>query len=616
MIRSSGLLVLTLLCGCATVPPPVADVAPPLVAPIVVAVPSQAEEDVRFNSFIDGAFDQRIALNPLFLTAIGSKERYDELGDYTPAFDARYTALVAKQLADMRRTFDPSKLGPAAAISFRMAEYNDEQTLAQAKWRDHGFIFTALGSPAGQLPTTLINNHRVDTVADAEAYVARLTAIDRAGAEIAADFEARAAKGLVPPSFIFGPAIADANNVIGGAPFGAGADSALWTDFQAKVAKLDTDAATRTRLLDAGRAALVGPFRNGIRRLVTSLETVRPRATSTDGVWRLPDGDAFYADRVKVMTTTDLTPDRVHDIGLAEVARIRREMEPIQQQIGYKGSLQSFINHVRTSPKYAYPNSEAGKQQYLTDARKFVAQAMGAAPRFFHTLPKAPLEVRAVEKWREATAGVAFYARGTPDGSRPGIFYANLSNPSQMSLPQVEGTAYHEGAPGHHFQSSFAQEQEGLPKFRRFGGYGAYGEGWGLYSERLGKEMGFYQDPILDFGRLSMELWRAARLVVDTGVHHKRWSRAKAASYLRDNSLLSERDVNKEIDRYITNPGQATSYKIGELKISELRRKAERDLGPRFDVRDYHAVVLDNGSMPLAILEQQVEAYIAAKRGS
>jgi len=237
---------------------------------------------------------------------------------------------------------------------------------------------------------------------------------------------------------------------------------------------------------------------------------------------------------------------------------------------------------------------------------------MAAAPKLFHRLPKAALEVRAVEPWRESTAPVAFYNIPAPDGSRPGIYYVNLSDMRQVLKAQVEGISYHEGAPGHHFQIAFAQELEGLPKFRRFGGYTAYVEGWGLYAEQLGKELGFYQDPYSDFGRLSTELWRAVRLVVDTGLHAKRWTREQAIEYFRQNSMLSERDIVKEVERYIVWPGQATSYKIGQLEISRLRAEAEAALGDAFDVRDFHEVVLGNGALPLDVLREQVEAYIAS----
>nr|MBA3526632.1 DUF885 domain-containing protein [Sphingomonas sp.] len=244
------------------------------------------------------------------------------------------------------------------------------------------------------------------------------------------------------------------------------------------------------------------------------------------------------------------------------------------------------------------------------------AQVMDAAPKWFRRLPKAPLEVRAVEKWRQETAAVAFYNSPSEDGSRPGIYYVNLADMRQVLKPQIEAISYHEGAPGHHFQIALAQELPNVPKFRRFGGYGAYAEGWGLYSEGLGKEMGFYDDPYSEFGMYSTQLWRAVRLVVDTGIHSKRWSREQAIDYFRQNALLSERDAVKEVERYFNNPGQATSYMIGQLKILELRDRARQTLGPRFDIRDFHAVVLENGSVPLDVLEELVAAYIAERRGS
>ena len=308
-----------------------------------------------------------------------------------------------------------------------------------------------------------------------------------------------------------------------------------------------------------------------------------------------------------------MTADQIHRTGLQQVARIHREMERIKAQDGFQGTLTGFFAHVNQGQEFKYPNTAEGRERYLADARAFIDQVMALAPKWFRRLPKAPLEVRAVEAWRQETASVAFYNRPSPDGSRPGIYYVNLADMTQVLKPQIEAISYHEGAPGHHFQIALAQELPGIPKFRRFGGYGAYTEGWGLYSEKLGKEFGFYQDPYSDFGRLSLELWRAVRLVTDTGLHHKRWSREDAIRYFQENSLLSERDIVKEVERYINNPGQATSYKIGQLKILELRAKAETALGDRFDVRDFHAAVLENGSLPLDVLEAQVDAYIASK---
>ncbi|MGZ8308058.1 MAG: DUF885 domain-containing protein, partial [Allosphingosinicella sp.] len=386
-------------------------------------------------------------------------------------------------------------------------------------------------------------------------------------------------------------------------------------DFRKKANALDAPAGVKARLIADASAALSGPFRRAVGEMLAALDAIEPKATGNSGAWSLPEGADYYASRLRAQTTTDLSADRIHQIGLDEVARIHREMEAIKARVGFKGTLQQFFAHIKTGRQYKYPNTDEGRRTYLADANAFIAQVMAVAPKWFSRLPKAPLEVRAVEAWRQETAAVAFYNRPSPDGSRPGIFYVNLADMNQVLKPQIEGIAYHEGAPGHHFQIALQQELDGVPKFRRFGGYGAYSEGWGLYAERLGREMGFYEDPYSLFGHLSLELWRAVRLVTDTGLHSKRWTREQAIGYFQDNSLLSERDIVKEVERYINNPGQATSYKIGQLKIVELRERAKRELGTRFDIRDFHAAVLENGPLPLDILEQQVEAYIAAKKG-
>ncbi len=426
----------------------------------------------------------------------------------------------------------------------------------------------------------------------------------------------RTAKGIVSPQFVFQPSFDNTRAVISGVPFEDSGSNPIWADFQKKVKGLDADPAVKDRLLASAREALTGPYKRGYETVLAALAEAQAKADSNAGVWRLPDGEAYYNARLTLSTTTDLSADQIHDIGLAEVARIQAEMEKIKEQVGFTGSLQDFFAHLKTDPRFQYPNTPEGKEQYLTDARAFIAQVMAVAPQWFSTLPKAALEVRAVEPFREATASIAFYNRPAPDGSRPGIYYVNLSDMTQVLKPQIEGISYHEGAPGHHFQIAYAQELEGVPSFRRFGGYGVYSEGWGLYAEQLGKEMGFYQDPYSDFGRLSTELWRAVRLVLDTGLHAKQWSREQAMDYFRQNSLLSERDIQKETERYITNPGQATSYKIGELKIFELRRKAQEALGDRFDIRDFHTVVLGSGAVPLDILEEQVDAWIARGGGA
>lgn len=596
---------------CATAPAVMAQTTAP------AAASSQAQsEDARLNAFFDQAFQERIALSPQSMTSLGLKTDYDKLDDVSDAASARALALQESQLARMKAQFDPTKLNAQSKMSWRLFEYGVQQARLSNQWRDWGFQFAANGNPTTSLPVFLINNHRISSVADAEAYVSRITEAERYMGQVATTLKARAAEGVVSPRFVFAPSIENTRNVITGAPFDNGADNPVWADFQKKVGALDADQATKDRLLASARAALTGPYKRGFDTVLTALAEVQPMADSDAGVWRLPNGEAYYNARLQLSTTTDLTADQIHQIGLDEVARIQAEMEVIKAKVGFSGSLQDFFVFLKTDPRFQYPNTPEGKEQYLTDARAFIAQVMAVAPQWFSNLPKAALEVRAVEPFREATASIAFYNAPAPDGSRPGIYYVNLSDMTQVLKPQIEGISYHEGAPGHHFQIAYAQEIEGLPRFRRFGGYGAYAEGWGLYAEQLGKEMGFYQDPYSDFGRLSTELWRAVRLVTDTGLHAKRWSREQAMDYFRQNSLLSERDIQKEVERYITNPGQATSYKIGELKIEELRAKAEATLGDRFDIKDFHAVVLGSGSVPLDVLADQVDAWIAAGGGA
>ena len=586
------------------------------------AAPAAAtqSEDARLAAFFEQAFQERIALSPQQMTSLGLKTDYDKLDDNTDAAAARSLALAERQLLQLNDQFNPQTLGEDSRLSWRLFEYGVEQARLSNRWRDRGYQFAANGNPTTGLPVFMINNHRITSVSDAEAYVARLIEAERVMGEISATLRARAAAGVISPVFVFAPTIANTGAIIAGAPFDDGADNPVWADFQRKVGALEADAATKERLLAEGRAALTGPWRRGYEGVLTALTEVGAQAEAmpdnAGGVWRLPEGEAFYNARLQLSTTTDLTADQIHEIGLAEVARLQGEMQTIMTRVGFTGSLQEMFAWLKADPRFQYPNTPEGKEQYLTDARAFVAQVMAAAPQWFSDLPESALEVRAVEPWREATASIAFYNSPAPDGSRPGIYYVNLSDMTQVLKPQIEGISYHEGAPGHHFQIAYAQEMEGLPRFRRFGGYGAYAEGWGLYAERLGKEMGFYEDPYSDFGRLSTELWRAVRLVTDTGLHAKRWSREQAIDYFRRNSLLSERDIVKEVERYLTNPGQATSYKIGELKIMELRARAQTALGDRFDIRDFHAVVLGSGSVPLDVLEDQVDAWIEGGGGA
>ncbi|WP_380779859.1 DUF885 domain-containing protein [Sphingomonas sp. R86520] len=583
-------------------------------APVPAVSLQHGAQDAALLQFLDHAFEEQVKLSPETQTQLGFKTDEDRLDDYTDAGAQRQRALAERQLTDMRARFRHETLGEGAWVSYRLFEHDVVRGREAFRFRDLRLPVSTNGSPAGDIPVLLINNHRIDTVADAEAYVARLRDADRVMREVAATMRAQAAKGIVPNTVNFAPARADARKVITGAPFDNGPDSTLMADFRKKVSALGVPVATKAKLIGEAQAALKGPFRHGYGVLLAALDEIEPKATGNFGAWHLPNGDAYYADQLKASTTTDLTAEQIHALGLKQVASIRQEMEGIKREVGFKGTLEQFFDNVRMNPQFKYPNTEAGREQYLSDARAVIATVMVAAPRFFRVLPKAPLEVRAVEKWREATAPTAFYNAPSADGSRPGIYYVNLVDMKQTQKVQVAGIAAHEAAPGHHFQIARQQELPDMPKFRKFGGYGAYTEGWGLYSERLANEMGVYKDPYARFGMLSLQVWRAIRLGLDTGIHSKRWTREQAIAYFHANSSVSDTDIAREVDRYFNWPGQATSYMVGQLKIAELRARAERELGPRFDIRDFHEAVLSQGALPLDVLDEQVTLYIAARR--
>ena len=351
--------------------------------------------------------------------------------------------------------------------------------------------------------------------------------------------------------------------------------------------------------------------------MLARIESLRSKSPGPHGVWKLPDGDDFYKIQIDFWTSEPkLSANEIHDIGLAEVARIRGEMETIMHEVGFKGELPAFFEHLRKDPANFYPNTDEGRQAYLDQAKAYIDAVYADVGKYFNILPKAPLEVRRVETWREETAPIAFYNQPTPDGSRPGIYYVNLRDMTTRQKHEMETVAYHEGAPGHHFQIAIQQELTGVPTFQKFAFFGAYIEGWGLYAERLAKEQGRFTDPMQDFGRLQNEMLRAARLVVDTGAHAKHWSRERMIDYMLANNPMTTEDATKEVERYIDNPGQALSYKIGMLKILELRERARAELGDRFDIRDFHDVVLKNGAVPLPILEELVSDYIAKKKAA
>jgi uncharacterized protein (DUF885 family) len=581
---------------------------------LVPALAWAATEDERLGAFFEEVFQRNLKDSPLLQSQLGMKgPDYGKWDDFSDAEAIRRSQLVADDLRRLRAEFDVAKLSEQSRVSYRIFEYLQERSLRNFPWRFHNYRFTTMQNPVTQIATFLQNVHRVDEVADAEAYVSRLTGIEKVSAQFIEGVDLAAARGIVPTSFAFDPVLDDARSVLTGAPFDdSSKDSAILADFRAKVGKLEVADTEKQRLLDAGTAALAGPFRRGIVASIARIESLRSKSPGPHGVWKLPDGEAFYRNQIDFWTSdATLTADQIHDIGLAEVARIRGEMEAIMGKVGFKGDLPAFFTHLRQDPANFFPNTDAGRQAYLDESKAYIDAVYSDVGKYFNVLPKAPLEVRRVEAWREESAPIAFYNQPAPDGSRPGIYYVNLKDMSTRQKHGIETVAYHEGAPGHHFQVAIQYELQGVPAFQKFAFFGAYVEGWGLYAERLAKEQGRFKDPLHDFGRLQDEMLRAARLVVDTGAHAKRWTREQMIDYMLANNPMTPEDAAKETERYIDTPGQALSYKIGMIKILELREKARAALGERFDIRDFHDVVLKNGAVALPILEELVDAYIA-----
>ena len=582
------------------------------------AAAKPATEDERLAAFFEEVFQRSLKDSPLFQAYLGMKgPDYGKWNDFSDEEAQRQDKLNKQDLERLHSEFKVDKLSDQMKVSYRIFELQTQASIDTFPWRFHGYAFQTQSNPVSQAATFMQNVHSVDTVEDAEAYVSRLNGVQKALEQGIVGMNEAARRGIVPTSFSFDPVVGDSRNIITGAPFDdSGKDSAILEDFRGKVDKLKTDDATKKRLIDEGTAALKGPFQAGVKETIAAIEALRPKSQGPNGVWKLPDGDAYYKAQIKFWTTTDMTADQIHQVGLDEVARIKGEMDGIMKKVGFKGDLPTFFKHLRTDPSNFFPNTPEGKQAYLDQSKAYIDAVYSDVKTYFNLLPKAPLEVRAVEEWREATAPIAFYNQPTPDGSRPGIYYVNLHDMTTRQKHEMETVAYHEGAPGHHFQIAIQQELEGVPTFQKFAFFGAYVEGWGLYAERLEKEQGRFTDPMQDFGRLQNEMLRACRLVVDTGTHAKHWTRQQMIDYMMANNPMTVEDATKETERYIDNPGQALSYKIGMLKILELREKAKTELGAKFDIRDFHDVVLKNGAVPLPVLESLVNDYIAAKKAA
>jgi uncharacterized protein (DUF885 family) len=573
---------------------------------------SQAEiqaESEKANKLFEDIFMENVMRSPMYQSYLGIKQDQDKWDDISEQRAEEDLALQKEQLARVME-IDQAKLNDQTKVSWLLMKQNLEQEIADFKWRHYNYPVNQMFGMHSSVASLLINQHRISEVADAEAYVARLNGLPELFAQLSENLKIRAEKGIIAPKFVYPYVISDSQNIISGAPFEDGEPSVFLDDFTKKVDNLDIDENQYNALMSAAEQALVESVKPAYENLISTVEDIAAQADTKDGAWKFPDGEAFYNNALQRTTTTDLTAEEIHEIGLSEVARIHDEMRVIMEKVGFEGTLQEFFVHMRNNQDFIYPDTAEGRQRYLDEATALIDTMRERLDELFITKPKADMIVKAVEPFREKSAGKAFYQQPSMDGTRPGVYYANLYDMASMPTYQMEALAYHEGIPGHHMQIAIQQELEGIPSFRKFGRFTAYSEGWGLYTEFLPKEIGFYEDPYSDFGRLAMELWRAVRLVVDTGIHAKKWTREEGIDFYVTNTPNAEADAKKMVERHIVMPSQATAYKIGMLKILELREKAKTQLGDAFDIREFHDAVLKNGPVPLNILEQFIDEYI------
>ena len=601
----SGALLIPLL-----IPGVAARAAEPLAAAAVAA------ESAKANAFFDQVFDEAVARSPMTMGALGIKKDMDQWDDISEARALEDFALTVQHFAELKQQINFALLDDQAKVSYRLFVKDAERSIEGWKWRHYNYPLNQMSGLHSEAAAFLINYHPITTVAEARAYIARLRGLARLFDQLIVGVELRAAKNIIPPRFVFPLVIESIKEVISGQPFvPTEKSSALWEDFSTKVGALSSiDAATRASLLAEARAALVEVVGPAYEKLIKVLVAQQQIATDDDGVWKFADGLDYYAFALRGSTTTQLTAAEIHQLGLSEVARIHQDMAAIMQQVGFKGDRQAFFKFIKEDPQFYYPTTPAGKAAYLKRANQIIDAMRARLDEFFITKPQAPLVVKPVEPFREQGSAGAFYEQPSADGTRPGAYYVNTIDMRGVPIFEMETLAHHEAIPGHHMQIAIAQELKNMPKFRMYGGNPAYAEGWALYAEYFPKEFGYYQDPYQDFGRLYDELLRAVRLVVDTGLHAKKWTRAQVMEYFRQNTPNPERDIFTETNRYIVWPSQATAYKIGMLKILELRELAKKQLGAAFDLREYHDLVLKNGAVPLDLLEENVRAWIAQKK--
>jgi len=555
---------------------------------------------------------------PELLTMLGILEKLGihghnaKLSDASEAFQDKMFAFINRDLRILR-SYPRKSQSPATLLSTDIMEWFLDDILRGERFRHHDYPVNQMFGIQSELPNFMMTLHPVISKLEGRNYVKRLGRFGVKFEQVMEGLKIREAKGCIPPKFVIHRVLDEMSAFIGK----PARENPLYTVFKEKLEKLPkVSAADRESLLAAAEAEIERTVYPAYQKFIDYFTELEKKATSDDGVWKLPDGEAYYAYCLHSNTTTDYTPAQVHETGLAEVERIEVEMAAILEKLGYKDATNPAkkLHDFGTEERFLYPNTDEGRAAALAEYQRILEDIDASLDPFFAVRPKAKLKVERVPEFREKTSAGAYYMPGDMTGSRPGVFYANLRDMKEIHKFGMKTLAYHEGIPGHHFQLSIAQELKGVPFFRRMVPFTAYAEGWALYAEKVVREIGKYEDdPYSELGCLDAELFRAVRLVVDTGIHYKKWTREQAIEYMEAHSAQDHDSIVSEIERYIVMPGQACAYKIGMIKVVELRDKAMSALGDKFNLRQFHDVVLKNGSMPLVLLEQVVDEYIKAE---
>ena len=570
------------------------------------------------NLFYDKVFAEVLFSEPELLSSLGLVEQFGitshngKLSDESPAHQEKVAARWRKDLAQLRE-YPLGRQTASQRLSTHVLDWFLQRQVEGERFQFHNYPVNQLFGVQNEFPTFMANTHRLFAARDCDYYLDRLKALPRKFDQTLEGLRLREARGIIPPRFVVEEVLTEMRAFVAQPVV----KNILASSFKTRAAKIESlHAEQRENYQARVEMALKGQVYPAYQKLIDYYQALLPKTTTEDGVWKLPDGEAYYAYMLRQSTTTTMSPNEVHELGLSEVTRIEREMRALLDANGFAGRpIGESMAALARDARFLYPNDDKGRAQALAEYKKLIDEATERCRQLFLTIPKAQCEVRRVPEFKQATAPGAYYEPAALDRTRPGVFYANLRDMNEVPRWGMPTLAYHEGVPGHHWQISTAQELTGLPQFRKVIPFTAYAEGWALYAEWLAKDAGWYADnPFGDLGRLQAELFRAVRLVVDTGIHAKRWPRAQAISYMRDKTGMGEKEVTAEIERYIVLPGQACAYKVGMLKFRELRARSQQELGAKFDQQEFHDAVLKNGALPLEILEEQVNAYIQRKK--